>query len=208
MSDADPTPADAGAPAAGATAVREEVVPPTTAPPARRRSFGSTADMVRSLAVVFVLIALILVLTPRSHEEQVRTVDWRQTYGQAVLAARYPVYGPVGLPTRWRATSARTSVPAGSTLAWHVGFVTPTEHYAAVEQRDGTDTKYLRDLTGGGRADGTSRIAGRTWQRLQAASGAGPVRSLLLPGKASTVVVTGTASYAELDRLASSLRAR
>ena len=178
------------------------------APPPRRRSFGSAADMVRSLVVVGVLVALILVLTPRTHEEQVREVPWAQTYGQAVITAGYPLYGPSPLPSGWRATSARTSQPAGTTLAWHVGFVTPKDRYVALEQRDGDGAAFVSDVTERGRLLGTVRIGGRTWQRLTSHSGDDSVRSLVLPAAASTVVVSGSGSFAELRSLAESLRAR
>lgn len=172
-----------------------------------RRGFGRPSDMVRSLAVVFVFVAAILILTPRPHSDTVRTVDWKSAYAQAVLAADYPLYGPADLPAGWRATSARTSkTVGGGTLAWHVGFVTPSDAYAAVEQSDGEPAAFIADMTTQGRPQGDVEVAGSTWQRLLRHKGDQDYRSLVRSTNISTVVLAGNASYAELEQLAAALR--
>lgn len=164
--------------------------------------------MVRSLAVVFVIVGLVLVATPRSKHEKVRVVEWQQTYAQAVATTDLPLYGPVGLPDRWRSTSARLTDPEGpGTVLWFVGFVTPRDRFAAVQQSDGDGPTFVRETTYEGRLDGTVTIGGAAWQRYVGSDNGDPVRSLVLPSSSSTVIVSGSASFEELQQLATALRA-
>lgn len=169
--------------------------------------------MVRSLALVFAFVLAVLALDPRPEGNGLRTVDWSQSVPQAVAAANYPIAVPVGLEPGWRTTSARvTQTPDGS-AAWHIGFVTPQEEYAGVEQSDGDVDAFVKDMTRQARRviyDG----AGGNWVSLQRTIGAETRRSLVLwpePGGTygkSVVIVTGTASWDELRQLAEAVRPR
>src|SRR4051794_12019348 len=93
------------------------------------------ADMVRSLGVVllFVLVAGAWFIFGRSRPDPVRAIDYQPELRAARAAAPYHVLAPVGLPPSWRATSARHAVgDGGSTLAFHLGLVTPRGRYADV----------------------------------------------------------------------------
>lgn len=172
-----------------------------------RRGVGKPSDMIRSLVVVLALVGIVLAFTPRPEEGTVRLVDWRQTYDQAVIAANYPLYGPVGLPDEWRATSARTSETInGGTLAWHLGFVTPSDDGAGVEQSDGETTKFVGDMTSYGSSVGAVTIAGEEWDQRFRKVGERDYRSLVRTTDESAVVVVGDASFEELAVLAGALR--
>jgi hypothetical protein len=170
-------------------------------PPARGPR--PVADMVRSLAVVGVFAVALVVLVPRPNGEAVRVIDISSTVAQARADARFTVRAPVGLPERWRATSARLDELNGSTIV-HLGYVTPTDQYAAVQQTDGPSQKFIRIQAGEVAPDGTVTIAGVVWVKL-----AGTVkaqRSLVRVDGDVTTVVVGTAPYSELEFLAANLR--
>jgi hypothetical protein len=161
------------------------------------------------------LVATIVLLTPRRHQGGVPTVNYANDLAALLRAAPYPAYAPVGLPWGWRPTSSRLTGPGtggGDTgrdepVAWHLGFVTPSDRYGAVEQSDerpdGPGGFVIR-MTSEGRPEGTQPVAGQSWQRYLREDK--NQRSLVrrLPGR--TLVVTGTADYSELAVLAGSLR--
>lgn len=167
----------------------------------RPRGFETVGDMVRSLGLVLVLVALFMLGLPRPHREAVTVVDYSLELAQARRAAPYPVLAPSGLSPRWRATSVRLSGEGGATR-WHLGFVTPDDEYAALEQsNEGGD--FEARMTAAGAPDGTSSVAGRGWERRLRTSK--EQRSLVLRSGGVVTIVTGTASYAELEALAASL---
>jgi hypothetical protein len=176
--------------------------PPT--PPGRRR-FASVGDMVRSVVLVLGFVLVIVWLTPRQESDPVRTIDYTGPLERARAAASYQVYAPVGLPPGWRATSARLErTPAGE-QAWQLGFVTPSDRYAAVQQSDGDPAGFVDAVAMSGRAQGSARVGGLTWQRRHAEDE--DQRTLWRREAGSTVTVAGNASWAELEQLAAALRA-
>lgn len=154
--------------------------------------------MVLSLAVVFAVVAGVLAAIWRPAPDPVRVVDYRAPAASARAAADFPLVAPEGLPGGWRATSVRFQPEDGVRgPVWHVGFLTPGDAYAEVGQA-GDAAGLLRARLPGWRVDGTVDVAGRLWQRRTD----GTERALSRGG----VLVSGTASYAELAVLAASLR--
>ena len=170
---------------------------------------GTVGDMVRSLLVIFAIVAAVLVLMPRPNGDTVRLVDWRPFALKAQGGAAYEVLEPSALPTGWRSTSAQVAAaPGGGSVAWTVGFVTPEDAYAALAQSDGDTRSYVADFTKQGAREGTVRVAGRAWERRSRQVGKEERRSLVRDDGDSVVLVTGTARWAELERLAGALRPR
>ena len=162
-------------------------------------------DMLLSLGVVIGLIAIVYVFTYSVPDDPVRVVD----YAPSVVAARssgaFDVAVPVGLTGNWRATSVRYTPSADPAVAtWHLGFLTPDNRYAAVEQTNGTDSEFLKEATTKGKPDGTQAIGGQTWSRFYADST--KYHSLMIKSDGVTTVVTGTLSYDQLADFAASLR--
>ena len=175
--------------------------------PARKRGRETAIDMVRTLAVIAVpVLLLVLVVARQPSPDPVRLVDWAPVSLTAAEQAAYPVVAPAGLPAEWRATSARFEpVPRqrGATL-WHLGLLTPADDYAGLEQSDADPTGVVEDFTFEGTPAGTVDLGGATWSRYTA--GTNGYRSLVRTWGTSTVVVNGSAEWAELDQLAGSLR--
>ncbi len=172
----------------------------------RRRGRETAADMVRSLLVVLVLVFVVVALNARPEPDQkVRRFDYTAVLAQARDQAPYDVLAPVGLPRAWRATSARTG-RAGDAVTWHVGFVTPADDYAALEQSDGDPEGFLDHVVGAADAAGTVQIGDASWRRLE--GGEHERRALVLDAEPVTTVVAGSASWRELRALAAALPTR
>lgn len=182
------------------TGPTQEAVPSGATPARGRRTVG---DLVRSLAVVLVLVGVIVAFNVAEQPDPVvRTVDYPAALAEARATAPYDVLGPEPLPAGWRVTSARTERSGGG-VSWHAGLVTAAEEYAAVEQSDGDRRALLEGVARGARPAGTVEVAGTTWRRL---TGGDPQqRALLHVSGGVTTLVAGSASWSELEQLAGAL---
>ncbi|MEU6233418.1 DUF4245 domain-containing protein [Kitasatospora sp. NPDC047058] len=171
------------------------------------RGRQTVRDMVLSMLAVGVVVWIGYLFLPHDASgDGVHTKDYRVAAASAKRAAPYPLLAPEGLSDRWRATSVTyepASLGKGKGNAWHLGFVTPSGQYAAVEQSDLGRDAVLATTVAGGKPDGTAEVAGRSWERLQ-----GPKERALTvqDGTGATTVLTGTASYEELAELAQALK--
>lgn len=119
--------------------------------------------------------------------------------------APYQTYVPQGLPAGWLATGSRiTGTPANGPVAWHLGYLTPSGAYAALEESDERPGGFVPRMANRDRPIGTQQVAGATWDRYYRPDKKQYSLARPLPGV--TLVVTGTASYDELAVLAASLR--
>ena len=194
----DPTPRPDGVEPAEETGTD---VRPTGRPNARMRQ--TVGDMIRSMAVVLVVVFAIVVLAWRPEPEAVKVVEPGPVVAQAVAEAPFAVLAPTGLDERWRPTSARwePTAESGDDLVLHIGYVTPGDQYAQVVQSADTSAAFLAEQTTQGTPTGTQDVAGVTWQRWDG----DPRRSLVLEADESVVIVSGGAAWDELVTLAQSL---
>lgn len=177
----------------------------------RKRGFESVADMGRSLGLVAAFALVILLIGPArsllfpTGSDRMPTVDYREQVLAARQAMRADVPAPAGLPSGWRATSARVSGGGAKPVLLHIGFATPAREYAAVEETDATRAAAAQSVLGSAspRVLGTVDVGGQPWDRVRA--GDGDLALVRETGRL-TVIVTGTADERELVALASSLR--
>jgi hypothetical protein len=178
----------------------------------RRRGFETVGDMLRSLAVVLVLVLGVGLLTLRSSGDNTRTIEYETELAAARSAAPYPLYAPVGLDG-WRATSVRfdSAGDTGEPTVWHLGFFTPDERYAAIDESNGPSDDFLDEITDSAHATGdTTTIGGLDWVRYEGGGAVGTddeTRGLVHEDHGVTVVVSGSAEWPELEELAGALRA-
>ncbi len=167
--------------------------------------------MVRSLVLVggfAVLVVLLgasrqLLLPSGSNAKSIRVVSYADEVAAARRLAPRAVVAPEGLPSRWRPTSA-TLDRHGAALDLHIGFVTPADQYAGLEETTGDAGAFVRDRLGtGSEALSPVSIGGVTWQERRTAKGE---LALVRRSGSATVIVSGSARVDELSALARSLR--
>ena len=159
--------------------------------------------MLRSLAVVGAVVAVIVVLNYRAPEDPVPEIDPEPVAKQVATVAPFPVLLPAD--DGWRPTAARwePSPESQGEPVWFTGGVySETGPFASVSQSVAASEDYLAEQTGQGRATGeTVEVAGAPWQRYSSAA----ERSLVRVAVGSTTVVSGTGSWEDLQRFAASL---
>ena len=176
-------------------------VAPTGRPNARLRQ--TVWDMVRSMALVLGVVAVVVVLAWRPEPDPVKVVDPAPIVTVAVMQADFPVLLPQGLPEGWRPTSARwepTEKSDGQPVL-HIGYVTPSDEYAQVSQSTVDDLAYLGEQTADGVQTGSQAIGDVAWERWETDKR----RSLVLRSDGRVLIVSGTGSWEELIALAQSL---
>ncbi|MEU0787921.1 DUF4245 domain-containing protein [Streptomyces sp. NPDC006173] len=162
----------------------------------------SVRGMMLSLGLIGLMAGVIYIFIPHDDSApDLKRVDYRVELLTARRAASYPVAAPDGLPTAWKPTSVRYD---GSEFdVWHLGFQDPDGQYVAVEQSTQRAPVFIDSASQGARATKvTQRIGDRTWQRYEGDH----YDALVLKGDGATTVVTGTASFGALTKMAQSLK--
>ncbi|RKS80669.1 uncharacterized protein DUF4245 [Motilibacter peucedani] len=168
-----------------------------------RRGRGSVRDLVLSLLAVLAVVGVIVLASPREGGSPVHEIDYSSALADARRTASFAVVAPEGLPAGWRPTSTRTDRRNGTTH-WHIGFVTPKDAYASVEQSDRAPYAFVGEMTERGTTQGVLQIGGTAWVRTF--SSLRDHRALWNTTDGQTTVVGGTASWAELEQLTRALR--
>ncbi len=179
---------------------------------ARRNSAARPRDMVISMAVLLVPIALIVWWFTVTPDPRPEAVDVDATLTRAVAESPYPVLRAEGLGEGWlpvRVAWARqgdpwiTNEPATGNW-WQVGYLSPEEVYVGVQQRDGAVGDFVSATTREGRSLGGSvDVAGRSWELYE--SDDGRTRSLVHVADDVTSIVTADTDFTELETFAAAL---
>lgn len=172
---------------------------------AKKRGSETVADMGRSmgLLLVFVVVAYLLARPPGSDSKQVRVIQTGAAV-QSALQSGENVLAPQGLASGWRATSAYVRPDDGSPVTrLHLGYVTPSDHYAEIEQVSADAKKFLSDLVSGADPTGQVDIAGAAWQVYRHDSDTTLTRTTT---DGVLVLVNGDAGDTELRALAQALQ--
>lgn len=179
---------------------------------ARAKKPSSTADLLRSMAVVLIPLVIITYFFTRSPDTPaVQLVDYQPVLAQARQQAPFSVLAPVPVPQGWRATRASWlttgqpgigGAPSPRNL-WQLGFLTSHQVYLELDQGDLRSKDLIDDRTHQGLPDGQSTIDDQVWQRM--ISPDEQTRSLVLPSAALTTIVVGDLPYADLESYAASL---
>lgn len=184
--------------------IRREDAPADGRP--RRPGAGANRYAVTTLICVG-LVGLLWSLTLAAHESGPVRVDAAAAAARFRATAPFQTYAPEGLPAGWRATSSRiTGTRADGPVAWHLGYLTARDTYAALEESDEDPTRFVPRMTNRDTPVGVQQVAGATWVRYYRSDKRQNSLVRRLPGV--TLVVTGTAAYDELATLAAALRPR
>ena len=169
----------------------------------RNARLGQTVwDMVRSMALVLVVVGLLVWLSRSTQTEEVRAVDTAPLLAAAVATAPFEVLMPASTagitPTSVRLEPTEESRPE---VAWHVGWVTDDTQYVQLSQSRAANASYVDEQTASGRAGEQVEVAGRTWTRYETPDR----RSLVSTAGGVTTIVSGTLPWPRLEAFAGSL---
>lgn len=162
--------------------------------------------MARSLGLVLGAVIVVVFVQRVPGGDPVKRIDYSADLRAARSASTAALLAPEGLSPRWRPTSSSVALPGasgGGPVAFHVGFVTPEDHYAALEETDGDAAEFIRRHTARAPAVGAVDVDGVSWQQYRDRRG---TLSLSLVAAGETIVVTGGAPLDELRVLAAALR--
>jgi len=174
-----------------------------------RRARFAMADMVRSLGLLVVVIAVLLLIGPAralilpGSKDKMPPVDYSGYVNGFNTLASAPALVPSRLPASWRANAGRLD-HTSSTVHLHVGWAVPGTAFAGLDEATGSSDTLLREVTGSSslRSRGTTMIAGETWTVRR--SGRGET-TYTREANGVFVIVTGNATDAQLRLLAASL---
>ena len=181
---------------------------------ARTKKPATSGDMIRTLLVIVVPVALIIVFFSRPLPDYpVQEVDWRPVLAEARKEAPYPVVAPEGLPDTWRPTKVAWVAKGEPYLngdasvrnLWELGFLDPHDIYISLQQGDARPDLFVDDVTRQGIADGQSAVGGQTWVRYLSPDER--TRSLVLTSPKVTTIVVGDTTYEALEAFAGTLTA-
>lgn len=178
---------------------------------------ASALDMVRSMAIIIIPVALIMwLLTNNLDDYPVERVDWRPVLAEARASVAWPVEAPEGLPEEggYAWTPTRVSfLKVGDTMTggggsprnhWRVGFLSPDKVYFEVNQGDDQLDTFVREVTRDGRNVGQLDVAGRAWETWESADGR--TRSLVLRADPTVTLVTADTGFPQLGDFAQTLK--
>lgn len=160
-------------------------------------------DLVRSMALVLVVVGVLVWFSRSPETETVRAVDTAPLLSVAQTNAPFEVVMPKSV-NGLIATSVRLepSKASGPEVVWHVGWVTPDTQYVQLSQSRVASAAYLAEQTTNGVAGETITLQGRQWQRYENEKR----RSLVNVENGVTTVVTGTLAWQPLESFAASLQ--
>ncbi|MCA1782861.1 MAG: DUF4245 domain-containing protein [Dermatophilaceae bacterium] len=192
---AEPDPSSSGPPADETQGRRQQV---------SAYAQGSVANMLRSLLVIGAIMALLVIVFPRA-QPVTPDIDVLETAQQVEQSTGWPISAPRDLPEEWVSTRAQYLRSTDSLMTWQAAYQTPAGDYAALQETvDATDAWVTAQVNRSPRV-GQLEVAGTTWDQYNRD---GKVQRSLVrrgePGEVTTVV-TGTASFEELQVLVESL---
>lgn len=172
----------------------------------------SLLDMGRSLGLMAVIMAAVLLLTPArglifpDRNDRMPAVDYSDVVSGFGQVTHVPALAPVGLPSSWRATYANLTGSSAADERISIGWAAPGSTFAGLDETTGDPASLIASVLGkrGATTSGTTTIAGVTWDLRTSDRGE---HALTRTSGGLTVVVTGNARPADLDRLCASLRA-
>lgn len=169
----------------------------------RKRGRETVADMVRSLGLVVVVVAVIaaVVALTLPDAEPVPDLDYAEVVETASRQAGFEPAAPGSLPDGWRVTSSRVRSADRGGEVWSLGLVTAGGDFVGLEQIDAPPADVEREQLGEYERDGFVTVAGAEWERWVEVDRS-PDRALRRDLGGTTVVVVSSGGYGPAEELA------
>ncbi len=176
---------------------------------ADRRRRQTVGNLIGSLLASLAVMAVIVLIVPRSDTPIEPDVDVASVAEQAAIATSETLAVPE-LPEGWRANAAelRTSGADGVT-SWYVGYLTPSDEYIGMYQAFDANPTWVAETLERTLAAGVTDIAGVEWtvyDNRDMVDDVGNARyGLATEAGGSTFVLLGTATDDEFQALATEI---
>ncbi|MCK8609025.1 DUF4245 family protein [Agromyces sp. C10] len=172
----------------------------------RRRQRQTVRNLVGSLLASLAVVAVIVLIVPRSDVPIERDIDVPAVAAQA-QAGIDPQLAVPELPEGWRSNAAELrDNRADGVTAWYAGYLTPSDEYAGMYQGLDANPTWTADLLANTIATGVTTIDGVEWtvyDNRETTAEVGNARyGLVTEAGDSTFVLLGTASPEEFETLA------
>ncbi|MGR0219651.1 DUF4245 family protein [Agromyces sp. ZXT2-6] len=172
----------------------------------KRRQRQTVRNLVGSLLASLAVVAVIVLLVPRSDEPIERNVDVPAVAAQAQAGIEQQLAVPE-LPEGWRSNAAELrDNRADGITTWYAGYLTPSDEYAGMYQGLGANPTWTADLLANTIATGVTTIDGVEWtvyDNRESTADVGNARyGLVTEAGDSTFVLLGTAEPEEFETLA------
>ncbi|HEX3898274.1 MAG TPA: DUF4245 domain-containing protein [Mycobacteriales bacterium] len=183
--------------------------PPTGAVARPKRIPATLFDMVRSLGVMVVVIALTLIFVPGllhpSKSQRFAAVGYSDYTEGFKQVTGIDALVPTGLAAGWYANSGALT-HSGTDANLRIGWVTPAKNYLALDESNNSAKDFISDVLGsdGLKVTGYEQIAGATW--TECASDQREKSIVRTFDDGVTVVITGSGTKTEQSDLATALR--
>ena len=183
-----------------------------TPPVPDRLSKQTFANMLRSLVPLVLIILAVVWWTAfrqSADVQPVKSVDPSTSVQLAANRAGYPLLVPTDLPRGYRPTSVRTdagNAGEGDPVTLEIGYVTPEDQFAEFVVSDDPRADAVTGLLADATPAGSLQIGGDTWTRATRLHERDEETVLSRTVDGVTVVVSGSASEAELETVAGSVQ--
>jgi hypothetical protein len=172
----------------------------------KRRQRQTVRNLVASLLASLAVVAVIVLIVPRSDTPIERDVDVRAVAAQAQAGIEQELAVPE-LPDGWRSNDASLRQgEADGVRAWYAGYLTPSNEYAGMYQGLGANPTWTAELLANTIATGVVMIDGVEWtvyDNRESDADVGNARyGLVTEAGESTFVLLGTADPEEFETLA------
>ncbi|MFG1700826.1 DUF4245 domain-containing protein [Nonomuraea sp. NPDC049309] len=150
---------------------------------------------------------LFLLVTPQSRDEHIPRRDYSITVANFGHSVPYGVWAPKEDPPGWVPNSNRIADGENGAKVLYLGYATAKrEHAMFVQSNEQPAAGFASRMANSDKSVGTQQVGGVTWeQRYRADKNQ---RSLIRILPDVTLVITGTADWAELADLAARLQQR
>ena len=172
----------------------------------KRRQRQTVRNLVASLLASLAVVAVIVLIVPRSDTPIERDVDVPAVAAQAQAGIEQELAVPE-LPDGWRSNDASLRQgEADGVRAWYAGYLTPSNEYAGMYQGLGANPTWTAELLANTIATGVVMIDGVEWtvyDNRESDADVGNARyGLVTEAGESTFVLLGTAAPEEFETLA------
>lgn len=158
-----------------------------------------------ALLVCVAAAAVFLLVTPQSRDEHIPRREYTITVANFNRDVTYPIWSPAKDPDGWIPNSNRIDKGQDGAPVLYLGYATTSrEHAMFVQSAEKPAAGFASRIANTDKPVGTEQVNGQPWEKRFREDK--KQRSLIRVLPDTTLIVTGTADWPELTKLAASLQ--